>query len=270
MAARDDAFGWLYISPLMLVLLPFFVAPILVVFAASFMQSDGFGGIIASLDAAKLYRHFQFRPDGQSLLRDRQVHDSDLAVLADHRLLGRLLSGLPRPQPAARDRAVPALHRAVLDLEHHPHDFLDPAARQGRPDQHGADQSRRHPRAARVPAVLRLLGGGRLCASAHDLHDRADLQFDGAASTSAWSRQRSTPAPAASTSCADHPAAVQERHRARLHLRRLDRDGRLLRRQGDERRRLGVGGRRASTKMSACCNTRPPRRARSCSPSWSR
>jgi putative spermidine/putrescine transport system permease protein len=44
----DDAFGWLYISPLMLVLLPFFVAPILVVFAASFMQSDGFGGIIAS------------------------------------------------------------------------------------------------------------------------------------------------------------------------------------------------------------------------------
>ena len=48
MAARDDAFGWLYISPLMLVLLPFFVAPILVVFAASFMQSDGFGGTIAS------------------------------------------------------------------------------------------------------------------------------------------------------------------------------------------------------------------------------
>ena len=48
MAARDDAFGWLYVSPLMLVLLPFFVAPILVVFAASFMQSDGFGGIIPS------------------------------------------------------------------------------------------------------------------------------------------------------------------------------------------------------------------------------
>src|SRR3984957_17441302 len=48
MAARDDAFGWLYISPLMLVLLPFFVAPILVVFAASFSQSHGFGCIIAS------------------------------------------------------------------------------------------------------------------------------------------------------------------------------------------------------------------------------
>jgi putative spermidine/putrescine transport system permease protein len=48
MAARDGTFGWLYISPLMLVLLPFFVAPLLVVAAASFLQSDGFGGIIAS------------------------------------------------------------------------------------------------------------------------------------------------------------------------------------------------------------------------------
>ena len=43
----------------------------------------------------------------------------------------------------------------------------------------------------------------------------------------------------------DHPAAVQERHRARIDLRRLDRDGRFLRHQGHERRRLGLGGRRA-------------------------
>ena len=48
MAARDGVFGWLYISPLMLVLLPFFVAPLLVIIAASFLQSDGFGGIIFS------------------------------------------------------------------------------------------------------------------------------------------------------------------------------------------------------------------------------
>jgi putative spermidine/putrescine transport system permease protein len=46
MAAREGAFGWLYISPLVLVLVPFFVAPILVVIAASFLQSDGFGGLI--------------------------------------------------------------------------------------------------------------------------------------------------------------------------------------------------------------------------------
>jgi putative spermidine/putrescine transport system permease protein len=35
MAARDGAFGWLYISPLVLVLVPFFVAPLLVIIAAS-------------------------------------------------------------------------------------------------------------------------------------------------------------------------------------------------------------------------------------------
>jgi putative spermidine/putrescine transport system permease protein len=48
MAAREGVFGWVYISPLMLVLVPFFVAPLLVVIAASFMQSDGFGGIIVN------------------------------------------------------------------------------------------------------------------------------------------------------------------------------------------------------------------------------
>jgi putative spermidine/putrescine transport system permease protein len=32
----------------MLVLMPFFVAPLLVIITASFLQSDGFGGIIAS------------------------------------------------------------------------------------------------------------------------------------------------------------------------------------------------------------------------------
>jgi putative spermidine/putrescine transport system permease protein len=48
LASRDRVPGLAYVTPLMLVLLPFFVAPILVVLAASFLQSDGFGGIIAS------------------------------------------------------------------------------------------------------------------------------------------------------------------------------------------------------------------------------
>src|SRR6478752_3182479 len=47
-AARDRMFGWLYVSPLLLVLVPFFVAPILVVIAVSFFESDGFGGLIAN------------------------------------------------------------------------------------------------------------------------------------------------------------------------------------------------------------------------------
>jgi putative spermidine/putrescine transport system permease protein len=48
MATRDGVFGWIYITPLVLVLIPFFVAPILVVVFASFLQSDGFGGLIMS------------------------------------------------------------------------------------------------------------------------------------------------------------------------------------------------------------------------------
>jgi putative spermidine/putrescine transport system permease protein len=40
------------VSPLMLVLVPFFVAPILVVIAASFLESDGFGGIVPNLTLA--------------------------------------------------------------------------------------------------------------------------------------------------------------------------------------------------------------------------
>jgi len=47
-AARGRILGWLNVTPLMLVLVPFFVAPILVVLAASFFQSDGYGGLIAS------------------------------------------------------------------------------------------------------------------------------------------------------------------------------------------------------------------------------
>jgi len=46
MMPRRNLTGWLYVSPLMLVLLPFFVAPLLVVVAASFFDTDGFGGIL--------------------------------------------------------------------------------------------------------------------------------------------------------------------------------------------------------------------------------
>jgi putative spermidine/putrescine transport system permease protein len=48
MKRRDRTIGWLYSLPLVLVLLPFFVAPILVVLAASFLQTDGFGGTLFS------------------------------------------------------------------------------------------------------------------------------------------------------------------------------------------------------------------------------
>jgi putative spermidine/putrescine transport system permease protein len=52
MASRGGIVAWLYVSPLMLVLVPFFVAPILVVIAASFLESDGFGGILPNFTLA--------------------------------------------------------------------------------------------------------------------------------------------------------------------------------------------------------------------------
>ncbi len=46
---RADLFGWLAVSPLLLVLIPFFIVPIGVIFAASLMESDGFGGMIPTV-----------------------------------------------------------------------------------------------------------------------------------------------------------------------------------------------------------------------------
>jgi putative spermidine/putrescine transport system permease protein len=46
--ARKGLLSWLYVSPLVLVLVPFFVVPILVVLIASFLEHDGFGGMIPS------------------------------------------------------------------------------------------------------------------------------------------------------------------------------------------------------------------------------
>jgi putative spermidine/putrescine transport system permease protein len=46
MKARDQTIGWLYVAPLVGVLVPFFVMPILVVLVVSFLQTDGFGGIL--------------------------------------------------------------------------------------------------------------------------------------------------------------------------------------------------------------------------------
>jgi len=52
---RERFASWLSVAPLVLVLGPFFVVPMLAVLASSFMESDGFGGIIphATLDNYK-------------------------------------------------------------------------------------------------------------------------------------------------------------------------------------------------------------------------
>ena len=61
-ASRANLAGWLYVSPLVLVLVPFFVAPILVVLAASFFSTDGFGGLTPGFtlsNYAEILRRFR-------------------------------------------------------------------------------------------------------------------------------------------------------------------------------------------------------------------
>ena len=52
MTIRSNTLGWLYATPLVLVLVPFFVLPILAVLVASFLESDGFGGMSANFSLA--------------------------------------------------------------------------------------------------------------------------------------------------------------------------------------------------------------------------
>jgi putative spermidine/putrescine transport system permease protein len=49
---RRNLSAWLYVAPLMLVLVPFFLLPILVVLAASFFETDGFGGLLPTCTLA--------------------------------------------------------------------------------------------------------------------------------------------------------------------------------------------------------------------------
>lgn len=49
---RKNISAWLYVTPLMLVLIPFFLLPILVVLVASVFETDGFGGLIPTFTLA--------------------------------------------------------------------------------------------------------------------------------------------------------------------------------------------------------------------------
>ena len=115
-----------------------------------------------------------------AVLQDHLFRGDRVGDHAGRGLHGRLFPRVPRAQHALADGAVPAVHGAVLDLEHHPHDLVDPVPRPQRHLQPGADGGGRHQRAAGVPAVLRLRGHRRLRAPVHAVHDRADLQLDGA------------------------------------------------------------------------------------------
>src|SRR5260370_16877531 len=83
---------------------------------------------VADVHVCELSRCPDLGADVSSLCRDPEVHGPDLAVYADHRISGRVFSGVSRRESAARDLAISDLHRSVLDLEYHPDDLLDSAA----------------------------------------------------------------------------------------------------------------------------------------------
>ena len=99
---------------------------------------------------------------------------------ARHRLHRRLFPRLSRPLGDHADGAVSRLHHSVLDLERHPHDLVDPAARPQRARQPRADARPCRRQAGRMAALFAVLGGARLRPPLHLLHGGADLQFDDA------------------------------------------------------------------------------------------
>ena len=134
-----------------------------------------FGNVRGLLrQAARTLRH------AEDLSLDTEVLPLGLADRARRRILHRLLPRVPCAHHNDAGHAFSRVHRAVLDLERHPHDLVDSAARPQWPDQYRAGQGAHHRDADRVADLLRLLGDRRAGAPLHAVHDRSDLQLDDA------------------------------------------------------------------------------------------
>ena len=132
---------YLQVAPLSLVLLLFFVVPLALVVLVSFFRYQVLVGIVPDF-TFKNYIDLLSNPTTWRLYFS--TIKFTLIVLAITFVLGfwiayflvfhvrNLLTAIG---------AFPGLHGAVLDLQHHPHDFLAPGARQGRADQQRADRA---------------------------------------------------------------------------------------------------------------------------------
>ena len=169
----------------------FQVAPLVAGAAAVLRPADagGAGGQLLRLQPHRdhpglhlrqLHRAVPLGGDAPALCQLAQVRADRLGRDLGAGLQHCLLPGLPRARPVVPDRPVPALHGAVPDLEHHPHDLVDPVPRPQRHLQPGPAGRRRHQPAAGVPAVLRLRRHRGLRAPVHAVHGGADLQLHGA------------------------------------------------------------------------------------------
>ena len=145
-------------APLALVFALFFVLPLVVTVHRQLLELhrairstpalslDNYVDVFDGLPgrAAGPLHHVQDLPVDAEVLPDRGVAAHARPRLHVAYFLAFHIRSLDRA-----DGALPRLHHPVLDLERHPHDLLDSAARPQRPRQQRSLVSRRHRRAAR-------------------------------------------------------------------------------------------------------------------------
>jgi hypothetical protein len=174
-----SAVSYLQVAPLLLVLLAFFGIPLLMIVGVSFFEFDGISSV-PGVSVRQLHRSVQLQ---NTLTLYLKTVEYALIVWAITLVVGFTVSYFL----AFHVRNL--LWQMALFLlctvpfwtsEHHPHDLVDSVPGAQRHLQPGADGHRHHARTARIPAVLRFRGDHRVRAPVHAVHDRADLQFDGA------------------------------------------------------------------------------------------
>src|ERR1700704_1888263 len=92
--------------------------------------------------------------DPEDLSEDVEIMPADMEPDTSDRLYGCLFSRFPRPIENLADRAHPALHHSILDLECDPHDRVDSASWPERSGQQGPPGHGVNPRAVGVATVL--------------------------------------------------------------------------------------------------------------------
>ena len=142
---------YLQATPLALILGAFLLLPILMIAVVSFWDYD-FAAMYPDFLTDQLHRHARLVGHLENLSQHAEIRGDRLGADALHRLLGRLFPRLPHPHRGHADGAVPGLHRAVPDLQHHPHDLVDPGARPQRAGQFDAGR-----RWASIPAPIEWL-----------------------------------------------------------------------------------------------------------------
>ena len=148
-ARRSGVPGWLQAMPFGLVFAAFFVLPLVFVVIVSFWDYNDYE-MIPAFTTRSYTESFEGcltqLPDLCTMLATYLSTAKFClivwALTLVHRLHRRLFPRLLHPQRDDADGAVPRLHHSVLDLERHPHDLVDPAARPQRPRQPVAGRAR--------------------------------------------------------------------------------------------------------------------------------